>query len=209
MNKSFGGYGFAAGSVHGIRSFRVDVWSRLLSTAHPYVWRPGEHVMSCAREGMPNSLFSGWIQVTYATTSPLHSRKKGKAPAEDVHTCAGLEDEGCGKGLYGYWGEQENEYCTEGTLEGIIQAYGKVIMGTRGFRAEKAHVVALTVPPPSKKGHLKGKPGIRASQGRRVRELYSPHAVIFDSVPEMIEHFPPDQMNFEVEPDEEFWARPA
>lgn len=67
----------------------------------------------------------------------------------------------CRCGFYAYYGHMEKEYkqsrniwnalpvlppSSGGLVYGIIEAYGKIILGTKGFRAEKARIVALVKP---------------------------------------------------------------
>ena len=96
---------------------RADlVWSRGLLRGMQATWEPGENRAAC-RAG-----------------SRLH-------PEETV------PDTGCGCGFWAYWHLQRHE--TGGSalpVCGVIEGYGAVLIGEKGFRAAKARIVALHLP---------------------------------------------------------------
>lgn len=51
----------------------------------------------------------------------------------------------CTCGFYAYYTPQALQYALPGTVFGVIEAEGRVQMGTRGFRAERACIKALVV----------------------------------------------------------------
>ena len=70
-------------------------------------------------------------------------------PGENIATCSKHEmapTKGCKCGLYGMI-DGSNDYFQPGyTIQGIIEASGRLVVGTKGFKAQKAKVVALVQP---------------------------------------------------------------
>ena len=125
----FTGPALAAGTVLGVRAFDIDRLGRLRGVAHADVFRPGENVARCraAPEGRWTPGSSG---ITW-TADETSAHRPGSAEC------------GCG-----YWAHYDGTHSWESTLRAsaIIEGYGLVTLGTSGFRAGKARLVAL-VPP--------------------------------------------------------------
>lgn len=136
-SSDFSGLPFAAGSVKGIRSFGVTVAGRLTGVFRgEYSWSPYENTAECVWGGGGE------------TGHPIGS-------------------DGCMCGFWAYAANDETQEYVRGserfalallgrqlvaiasggrvlpTIPGAIEAYGSVMLGTRGFRAEKAKVIAL------------------------------------------------------------------
>ncbi|HEV2370566.1 MAG TPA: hypothetical protein VGS19_00225 [Streptosporangiaceae bacterium] len=125
----------AAGSVTGVRLWHLDVTSveamvngtpvlvdGLLVGVFGGVWRPGENVAECG----------GGSQ-----GSPPCDRDIVPAPA-------------CGCGFWAYWALRyawRCDYYWHGDVIGVIQGYGRTMIGTRGCRCGKARIVGLHVRP--------------------------------------------------------------
>lgn len=110
---------FVAGTLTGIRAFKPqDGWLRA-PVNRTSVWRPGENVAECVPQ--PFSAFN----------------------RDDPHQVAGM---GCRCGFYAYFHAGYNPHQRPGDVLGLIQGYGVVTVGTRGFRCEKARIVALIAP---------------------------------------------------------------
>lgn len=108
---------FAVGSVAGVR------WWRLLTGAEGgrlsgvrASWAPGENIAKCGR-GM---------------TAGTHV----------------VPDENCGCGFWAYWSPPgpDNEHGFKLAVLGVVEGYGKTLIGERGFRCAKARITALHVP---------------------------------------------------------------
>ncbi|GAA1436388.1 hypothetical protein GCM10009616_36030 [Microlunatus lacustris] len=121
-NPDFGLRPFAAGTVVGLRAFRVDDTNHLTGVSRRIAWTAGVNEAVCAP-------FSLWV--TPGSTS------------ED-HRVAGID---CSCGFYAYFANA-NDYAHHyaHTVTGIVEAYGTVTIGSRGFRAEKARILALVRP---------------------------------------------------------------
>lgn len=208
----YNGFGFAVGSVFGFRSFEVDRLGRLVSPQQPNIWTPGENVAECkARHG----LSAGWPVSIFQYISdgnPANADVKLLPPPEPPkHECEGIGD-ACKMGFYAYWGEQYSDYACSSTLEGIVEAYGKVVIGSLGFRAEKARIVALTVP--YREGtvdyqhtYLKDK-HMTTIQVRRLPTLY-PDVKFYNTTDEMLAAHPPTSTEVDPSSDADFWTREA
>jgi hypothetical protein len=129
MTQGFSERPFVAGTVVGLRSFRLSMncgcpecMTRspgLLAATQGYRWCPGENVAACT-PGV-------------GVESPLPDHRPGTQEC----TC----------GFYAYFGRR-NDYVGQCEITGIIEGYGLVTIGHLGFRAEKARIVALVAPFP-------------------------------------------------------------
>lgn len=166
----FDGKSFAAGVVTGTRAFDVDKLGRLLGVSYRKVWTPGENVAECL-------------------SPPMYG--PDGSPAEHEMT-------ECGHGFYGYY-EGSNDYYGSGHVMGVVEAYGETVIGTRGFRASKARIVALHIPADVRLG------------GRRLIVRNYPEIPVFDSFDAMVAEFPPDDAGNGLSPvtDPDFWTRSA
>lgn len=136
----FTGFDFVVGSVSGQRTWKVDTNGRLRGVVHDEVpWEPGVNQALCAQSsfGWKPAPLTGYFQpgVTYVT------------PTEEDHIA------GCLCGFYAYFSGQHNRYVdcawTWGVpvLSGVVEGFGLTVLGTKGFRASKARVTALCIPP--------------------------------------------------------------
>lgn len=125
----------------------------------------------------------------------------GADVAMEPQPCSGIAPS-CGCGFYGYQ-EGSCDYYTPGSGEqkgavgGVFRGYGKVVLGTRGFRAEKAEILALYV---DAEALLKSDNKIADSLIRmRLEENYK--VPVFDQYLDLLKAFPPDPP----ERDDSFW----
>lgn len=166
--EEFGGPALVLGSVRGRRSFGTTTDGHLTGVFHTQVWRPGENRAWCRHDGgVVERRPDGRIVVSTAS-------------AREIGTAHGLG--GCTCGFYAYY--QQDPYTTHRRLSGVVEGYGRVVLGTAGFRAEKARILALLLP------------GDRAAVDQvevdvaRVRARY-PDVQFFDDVEEMLSACPP------------------
>ncbi|KTR95374.1 hypothetical protein NS220_06125 [Microbacterium testaceum] len=172
---------FAAGVVTGTRSFDVDKLGRLIGVAFATVWRPGENIARCMQRPDPMAYLTG--------REPGKLREASRAP----HSLAD-----CPHGFYGYY-EGSNDYYEPGRVMAVVEAYGETVIGTRGFRASKARIVAMHIPS-----------DISVGTRRLVTRNY-PDVPLFDSFSAMVAEFPPDDGGEGLSPDNDpdFWTREA
>lgn len=131
MNREeFDGRPFVAGSLIGIRSFRVDADARLTGVVHEQVWKPDVNEAAC--------LLGPYGRAMHQFAEKLRSAGLGPRP----HAVGGI---GCQCGFYAYF-KGRNSYMGPGNVAGIVEGFGVCAVGSRGFRAEKARLVALVAP---------------------------------------------------------------
>jgi len=112
------------GTLRGFRSWRVDPMGfQLQATNWPVVWHPGELVAECQTDRL--RLLAMASLISYDVQIDPHV-----APVK-----------GCTCGIYAT--HEPGSRDTTGIILGSIKAYGRIILGTEGFRAEKAQIEAL------------------------------------------------------------------
>lgn len=171
------------GSLIGYRLFKVDNWGRLRPGVYdaPYAWRPGENVAECWKRHYE----------TAYSTRPSFKRREHRAPAAT-----------CDCGFYART-VYERDYFDAAfdltdprsvSLLGVIEGYGRTEIGTKGFRSEKAKVLALYVP------------GRKEQYVEQTRLLY-PNVEFLSTRADLFSRWP-DLARAEAEsnePDESFW----
>lgn len=55
-------------------------------------------------------------------------------------------DEDCGCGFWAYWTAEDHQHGFQFPVLGVIEGYGKTLIGERGFRCAKARIIALHIP---------------------------------------------------------------
>lgn len=138
---------FAAGSVVGLRGFSVDTLGRLIGPSYGQVFHTGENLAECRKDRMQAigwySLggLVGWGPSGAITADPLDAVESKRPKPE--HTIGGL---GCGCGFYAYF-DGCNDYVANGhaSVGAIIEGYGVCTVGSRGFKASKARLLAIIV----------------------------------------------------------------
>lgn len=232
----------AMGYVLGVRQ-----WSRSgngrLQGVHSFSWQDGENVAACRQKHRPpHSASARELQAAtrqrdalFATIQRVQTKHpKGISdlpPAErksyeavyaeweevEARISSGALTD-CGCGFWAYWALNPAEFrMGEKPIVGVIKGYGKVLLGTRGFRSEKAKIVGLHLayeyvkpklakpsPPetsPSAPGwasmfaadyETNSAEGVAkmAADEAELGELY-PGARIFATLPALLEAFPP------------------
>jgi hypothetical protein len=117
-----------AGTLRGYRTWRgVTRWTQVPDGALP--------LTAVTQRGVV------WSPVLTARCSPLRLRPPPDAPPDDSerHSAPSV---GCTCGIYA-WYEPEDAGILNARVFGAIQASGVVLMGERGFRAERAEIVAV------------------------------------------------------------------
>jgi hypothetical protein len=80
----------------------------------------------------------------------------------------------------------------------VIEGYGRIVLGTKGFRAQKARIVALALPegpsaPDNARAHAVPADGpLAPGDGARIRERY-PDVAVFPREEAMLAAFPPTE----------------
>lgn len=161
---------FVAGTIVGLRSFSTDTLGRLTGIVVPQVWTPGENVAECRYEMVHGplhpftSLLSRYMggaasplctcRMCQAGFGALHGAPPASPLSADPVDLTTAEkaphDVGsltCECGFYAYF-DGGDDYHSKASMAvtGIVEGYGHVVAGVRGFRAEKARVLALIKP---------------------------------------------------------------
>lgn len=137
----FTGFDFAVGSVFGQRVWKADKDGNLRGIVHDLPpWTPDVNDARCDLLGSFwfKRIATGYVQIDLPGEF---------SPSNGDHIA------GCFCGFYGYYANQRNTYADsmwmigECPVSGVVEAYGKTVLGTKGFRASKARIVALCLPP--------------------------------------------------------------
>lgn len=116
MGLGFDGGGLAVGSVFGIRWWNLKAPDGIHLRLHGVQapWQPGENIASCA------------------------ACRPGR---ECMHS--EVPDENCGCGFWAYWTVNAAPLYGQRRVMGVVEGYGRTLIGDKGFRCEKARIVAL------------------------------------------------------------------
>lgn len=149
----------AVGRVRGIRRFRVDADGSLCGQAvRSYKWSVGENVAVCKRypSGLPS--VAGRARpspLPHYTTGGIglwQSITTGKVVSYTIQDYPADMKPDCACGFYSY---KDQPTFGLGGVVGIIDGWGKTIVGDNGYRTEKAKIVALVLPTNSRNQIIK------------------------------------------------------
>lgn len=157
------------GHILGIRGFKLDTMGRLTGYAYPVVWTPGENVSVCRRKKVicSNNSYSNY----HDHTSRCYT----------IDPCDGkIED--CVHGFWAYFDDFDTqaEKIAKTSYSAVIRGYGRTVIGDKGFRSEKAEILAVSIP-----FTYVDSPTPRAM----VRRNY-PDIKVFDTKSEMLQSYP-------------------
>jgi hypothetical protein len=127
----FGGTPLAVGTVTGHRAWNVDHLGRLRGITHPAVWLPGENVAAC-KGHRGSSMYFGWGVETPEKREPCTDEQ--------------IPVDSCGCGFWAYHAGGDRPKPSDERAIGIVEGYGRTIIGTKGFRSQKARIVAVVLP---------------------------------------------------------------
>lgn len=149
----FSGFDLAIGSVFALRWFAVDSAGRLRGVGYPAIWKPGENIATCRADEGGYLSFSGTLSGYYSVA--LTSRMFGGAatPTRPTLAEAAVDSKvtvehlvpmpSCGCGFWAYARGDNSGHKDKNRVLGVVECYGRTILGTKGLRAEKARIVAL------------------------------------------------------------------
>lgn len=181
-----GGPEFAAGSVRGIRVWTVqnrpDLNGYCLVGSFHGVWHDGENLAECLVDKHLRHSPAGFLRRRTLTDDEIPTR------------CSGMEPD-CTCGFYAYWEWRPRDYGHGAFYHtpyvvGIVEGYGKTVLGALGFRCEKAKIVALSiinqdfVPPEMIRKRLVALRVVAADR--------HPGIPLYESVEAMLADHPPD-----------------
>lgn len=148
-----------ADSIIGARHFDVDSLGRLRGVTHADVWRPGVNEAKCNKgQSVPFSV-GGYLSSArgYGRSAAQHLWAYYNTPTFHVEVGDSSNDaadekpdhivasKDCACGFYAYT-DTDLGYSQPGRIVGIIRGSGVATVGTRGFRAANAEIVALVEP---------------------------------------------------------------
>lgn len=123
-----------AGGVVGLRSFRVDKLGRLTGAVYREVWKPGDNEAVCRKGAAYRDLYSFGGTWQY---DPDRGVKNPRHRAGDID---------CGCGFYAFFDRGKNRWHNRHRVRTVIEGWGVTTVGERGFRCERAKIVAFVAP---------------------------------------------------------------
>jgi hypothetical protein len=200
---------FVAGSLIGLRAFAIDSLGRLLGPTYRQVFKPGENEAECRKpEG---SLYAN-MMVTYnrlmaspmalgafpaPATVTFNEPRLSEAAVEKPKPAHALAGVSCQCGFYAYF-DGGNDYGGRSRVTAVIEGYGVCTVGTRGFRASKAKLLALVEP----------KRGVNPVLAGHLHRNY-PEVPFYGRKRDALADFPLSTQHVPSPEDEDFWTRPA
>lgn len=168
----FDSKGFSITPVVGARTFKVDEDGWLTGPIYRNQrWADGENVATCQKHYNPFPMY----YYGYTPTGTRFTVVPPPLPPEPApHP---LTD--CRHGFYAYVAGS-NDYHSHGEIFGVIQGYGEVMIGLRGFRCMKAKILGL---------HVKSSVGLERAA---LIAAHYPRTPWFDSFEALVGAFPPD-----------------
>ena len=160
-SQEYAGFALAMGEVYGLRTWRMDDHGRLramhLEMAPP--WRPGVNEAVCYADsygsvgfmgGFIGGLVTGGMVLGPPSAScqcTVCTAACSPQPEQKLEQHA-VPDESCACGFYAYTSPKTRETYSghDGNVFGVIRGTGRTLIGTKGFRSEKAEIVALLDP---------------------------------------------------------------
>ena len=207
-------FDFAAGSVFGLRGWNMDKYGRLHGVTHEEVWLPGENIAVCKQEQRIEcpqiNRRAEARKASEAGRAKVESKKKRKNKSNDwtgtlsrvggnyhVVDSGHRFDPSC---ECGFWAYDEAGFKAHGRVVGVIEGYGKTTVGTKGFRCEKARIVALSCENGEGDRHSR-------SMLARLATLY-PDVTFLDNFDALVDAYPGVLREWP-EVDEHFWLKPV
>lgn len=131
MSQQYGGQGaeLVPGTLRGYRQWQPAAGGALAALSMSYVWMHSEVEAICLKVSR--------ISYRNSYDDPIIEQRAG-VPQHVV------PDLNCVCGIYAK--HQPDNYSSSGYVSGVIEAWGKVQLGSEGFRAQKARIVALAMP---------------------------------------------------------------
>lgn len=140
-DEEFGKAEFVLGSLFGERAWTVNDEGILISASysHGNDWRTdGESVAECKVWRIPAKFQpENWEDLSWDERSKLSDEWRKNHDIAD-----------CSHGFYAYFSDQaDGHYYISGEtyILGVVEGYGDVMVGKKGFRSSKAKVLALSV----------------------------------------------------------------
>lgn len=158
MNHSdeFGRFDLAIGTVRGLRSFGISDDGHLTGVTHRDPWVAGENHATCHRRWVGTCQCGSTSGTSTISTGSGHVFYVNLGAGEHANGCNGdspcapddlMPTADCACGFYAYY-EGSNDYARPEHVSGVVEGYGRTVVGSRGFRTQKARILALYWPEP-------------------------------------------------------------
>lgn len=156
---------FSINPVIGVRGFRIDSLGRLTGWTFRSVWKSGENVAECAlirrsdecmehsekhkrvRDNYYNSRYTIEYNVPdqriYNPADAAYYKIGKECYSEEP--CTDIEN--CSHGFWAFFEDIDVDSISDQTYPAVIAGFGKTMIGTKGFRCEKAKIEAITLAP--------------------------------------------------------------
>jgi hypothetical protein len=201
----FEGRPLAIGEVYGVRQWTVDSLGRLCGLSYPQIWTPGENQAECKRTRQTVACIKDECGVNHEFSSAPGGYLIGRAFTMGVSQCVepdpcDLVNPDCKCGFWAYYAKPTGEYgwLSTPTVTGVIRGYGKTTIGTKGFRCEKAEVLAMKI-----------SRDLLTERREMVLHNY-PDVLTYSKVRAMMNDFPLPKPSVPTpETDPTFWTRPS
>jgi hypothetical protein len=204
----FSGADFAAGDVRGLRLWNPAVPRNdpdpdnptqvlLKSVYREFYWTPGINRASCHPLGRGATTNKNLLRLSVCKSEHKHGPEWPLPVATADSTChrahaTGIDPD-CECGFYAYTNTAEdNPYLrTDRNLhvQGVIQGWGRTVIGTKGFRCTLARIVAIVLPMYIH-DQLSSAQQEKAERCERALRRTYPDIPVFDSVPAMLDAYP-------------------
>lgn len=139
-----GDYDLALGSVYGIRYWRLQPSGYLHGQFGP--WHADINAAICRKPQttVQSAAFRAWAQGAGPAVLPDSIGASRAEPVWDPPHDA--PDERCECGFYAYWREDDCPLGGQTPVMGVVEGFGRTLVGDKGFRCAKARIVALHIP---------------------------------------------------------------
>lgn len=133
------GYEFAIGSVHGLRQWKLPFdaafHATMASAAVP-------SVSALWPEGTEPPLLTGVTGMAWppGIVQATCNNYRDHEPPVEFDAKRGTT---CGCGFWGYWSMADRTWHDKLPVFGIMEGTGRVVIGSKGFRAQKGRIIAL------------------------------------------------------------------
>lgn len=170
MSTDFEGISLSLDPVFGIRGWTVEADGVLRSPSQRYQWAPGENrvVSPCSCNPKKNEDES-WTEL-------VERAKEWRVNEHDFLTSQ------CGFYAYLDHARESHLYDTN-AIAGVIEGFGETVIGTKGFRCQRAKIAAIAIEPINAVWEMAD------HVVKRIRANY-PGVPIFESRLAMISEFP-------------------
>jgi hypothetical protein len=143
----FDGFPLTLGSIISLRSFRLTPSGQLTGVVKRRNWHEHENTATCEYRVHRGDKYQESCYTHYATKDSCPDDHFYHAD-KDSH--GDVPEPNCHCGFWSYNGDYpENRFSVPlETVSGVVEAYGRTVVGMKGYRSEKARILALCLDTP-------------------------------------------------------------